>query len=184
MRRWETLYNLLKNRDHRIGAEIGAFKGATSKYLLENLKNLEFLICVDPWIKYPDFEKVIYNKKLQKTDFENDIYKKFLKNIENNKDRAIVYRMFSSEAAKYINNNSLDFIFIDGNHSYEYVKEDIELWYPKVKIGGLVSGHDYWQDPNKFPGFGVDKAVNEFFGAENIKVDNKIWYITKETKNG
>jgi len=181
-RRWETLYNLLKNRDHRIGVEIGSFKGATSKYLLSYLKNLETLICVDPWIKYPDFEKVIYNKKLQKADFDKDVYQVFLNNIEEYKNKVNICRMFSSEAVKYIENNSLDFIFIDGNHSYEYVKEDIELWYPKIKKGGLISGHDYGQDPKKYPGFGVDKAVHEIFGI-NFSVENKIWYLYKENKN-
>ncbi len=177
-RRWETLYYLLKDREHKFGAEIGAFRGATSRYLLENLPQLLQLICVDPWIKYPDFEKVIYNRKLQKTDFESTIYQEFLNSIQGYADRVDVIRDYSSKAVEYVDDNSLDFIFIDGNHSYEYVKEDIELWYPKIKKGGLISGHDYGQDPEKYPGFGVDKAVHEHFG-NNFLVRNKIWYLEK-----
>lgn len=179
-RRWKTLIKLLENRNHQMGAEIGSFKGATSKYLLDNLSGLETLICVDPWVMYDDFDKVIVNKKTRNMDFDKDVYQVFMNNIEDYKDRVDIYRMFSSEAAKYIEDNSLDFIFIDGNHSYKYVKEDIELWYPKVKSGGLVSGHDYGQDPVKYSVFGVDKAVNEHFGKDNIEVSNKIWYIVKE----
>jgi hypothetical protein len=60
-------------------------------------------------------------------DFDKDVYHAFLKNIKGNENRVSVLKKFSSEAVSIIEDESLDFVFIDGNHLYEYVKEDIEL---------------------------------------------------------
>ena len=68
-------------------------------------------------------------------------------------------------------NESLDFVFIDAGHMYEEVKEDISLWLPKVKPGGVISGHDY---SNKWPG--VAAAVNEMFGKPT-EIHGTIWVI-------
>lgn len=180
MRRWEVLYHLLKNREHNIGAEIGVLRGAVAKYLLGNMESLENLICVDPWVEYPDYKKAIGKKKIEKTDFE-DIYQKFLSNVKKYKNKVTIYRMFSSEAARYIEDESLDFIFIDANHTYEYIKEDIELWYPKVKKGGLVSGHDYKKSSKIQPDYDVNRAVEEFFGKNGFSIieERSIWYLEK-----
>ncbi|GAG42319.1 unnamed protein product, partial [marine sediment metagenome] len=73
----------------------------------------------------------------------------------------------------------LDFVFIDGNHSYEYVRQDITLWEPLVTAGGLVSGHDYG---SKFH-WGVAKAVDEYALAHGrvVKSDRRdgIWWWIK-----
>jgi hypothetical protein len=66
--------------------------------------------------------------------------------------------MTSKEASQLFADNSIDGIFIDAAHEYEAVKEDLELWYPKVKSGGYFCGHDY---SHGWPG--VIKAVDEFF---------------------
>ena len=71
----------------------------------------------------------------------------------------------SNEAYKDLQDESLDFIYIDGCHKYENVLEDLTNFYPKVKNGGFIAGHDwnpYWE--------GVVKAVREFFKREPIKV--------------
>ena len=62
---------------------------------------------------------------------------------------------------------SIDFLFIDANHTYEDTMKDLELWYPKVKVGGLICGHDY-----EHPWPGLMKAVDEFFGVENFTVEH------------
>jgi hypothetical protein len=67
--------------------------------------------------------------------------------------------MKSVEASKLYENESLDFVFIDGAHDYQSVKEDIEHWFPKVKRGGYIAGDDYnWET--------VKLAVIEFFGND------------------
>jgi cephalosporin hydroxylase len=66
---------------------------------------------------------------------------------------------------------SLDFVYIDANHSYDGVIKDLQDWYPKIKKGGMISGHDYEERP--WPG--LVKAVDEFFGKENIEIDPRSW---------
>lgn len=173
--RWVTLEKILREHKHKVGAEIGCFKGETTRYILETL-DIEMLYCVDPWIKYPEYIKTILEKNAR-LDFEKDVYQVFLENTDPFKDRIKVLRKSSSEAVKEIENRSLDFVFIDANHSYEYVKEDILLWIPKIKNGGLLSGHDYG-----IRRFGVTKAVNELIGKDKIKVDNTIWHLKKSKK--
>ena len=59
-----------------------------------------------------------------------------------------IIRKFSMDAVKDFADNSLDFVFIDGNHSFQYVVNDIAEWSKKVKVGGIISGHDYWRSSN------------------------------------
>jgi len=73
-------------------------------------------------------------------------------------DKLNIIRDLSVNAAKRFNDNSLDFIFIDACHDYEYVKEDLHTWYPKLKKNGIFAGHDYYDGHH-----GVEQAVNEFF---------------------
>lgn len=73
--------------------------------------------------------------------------------------------------------NELDFVYIDGNHDYEYVKEDINIWYSKVKEGGIIGGNDF--DAGHF---GVVRAVLEFVEKNNLTLYGDIfdWWIIKE----
>lgn len=77
----------------------------------------------------------------------------------------------SVEAAQAFDNDSVDFVFIDAAHDYESVKADISAWLPKVKIGGIIAGHDYDEDYK----YGVVKAVDEAFGGrvQRIQSDNE-----------
>lgn len=173
MNRWQFLHKLLINRNHSIGAEIGTFKGETAKFLAKKLPNLEMLYCIDPWITYDNYEVTLGRNKKGK-DF-NRLYeaaKNTLKEFNNVK----IIKEFSSNAVLKFDDYSLDFVFIDGNHAYEYVLQDIMMWYTKIKNGGIISGHDYGKER-----FGVTEAVNEFFGKNNIKVGNKntVWYCQK-----
>ena len=92
----------------------------------------------------------------------NDIYEGFKLNMRDAGllDHINIKRMRSVEAAKDFENNSLDLVFIDGDHSYEQCKADIEAWWPKLKAGAVMLGHDYGP---RHPG--VVQAVNEKFGT-------------------
>jgi predicted O-methyltransferase YrrM len=81
----------------------------------------------------------------------------------------------SVEMAKRVEDGSLDFVFIDADHRYEFVVEDIKAWFPKVRSGGTLCGHDYG-DP-RFPG--VEKAVKEYFHTYGTTKRHGIWYVTK-----
>ena len=82
----------------------------------------------------------------------------------------------STNFAKTIEDESLDFVFVDGDHSYEATLADIQNYWPKVKKGGLFSGHDINLDA-------VDRAVKEFFkdipGVEIRVVENNAWFLFK-----
>ena len=86
--------------------------------------------------------------------------------------RAFIRRNFTRHAAKEFRNQFLDFVFIDASHDYDSVLEDIKIWAPKVRKGGLISGHDI-NDPE------VKKAVDEVFKNYKIGPDN-IWYLYKK----
>lgn len=171
------LLRLLSKEDHEIGAEIGVFEGDNSLALLDGLPGLKVLLCVDSWKHYPDFAASTPNKKgkVANANFE-EVEKVFLSQMEKHKGRFTLIKDDSNDATMFITNGCLDFVFIDGNHAYAYVKKDIEAWSPKVKSGGLIIGHDY---VNK-PGYGVIEAVNEAFDVVAVDRRSKCWYTVKE----
>lgn len=97
------------------------------------------------------------------------------------------FYMKSLDAAQYINDNSLDIVYIDASHDYDSVKADINAWFPKVRYGGIMCGHDcedityderyIHQDVVDHKHHGVIKAVTEKFPAFNIK--ERIWWLYK-----
>ena len=103
-------------------------------------------------------------------DQQDSCYKTTLQNVAFAGDRATIIRKPSLQAVEYIEDNSLDFVFIDADHSYEGCKADIQAWLPKLKPGGLLSGHDY--DHPELPG--VKQAVDEFCTPEIGK--NRTWF--------
>ena len=92
--------------------------------------------------------------------------------------------MDSIEAAKQYEDETFDFVYIDASHHYDFVKSDILAWYPKVKKGGYIGGHDYTH-PNTahmYADFndGVYRAVTEIFPDDHLVVDNVSWIKRKQ----
>lgn len=87
-----------------------------------------------------------------------------LKNIEPVNSVVNLINLPSVKAAELYADNSLDYVFLDGDHNYEGIKADLIAWYPKLKLGALFAGHDH---EVAFPG--VIQAVKEFFNEKNIK---------------
>jgi len=80
-----------------------------------------------------------------------------------------IIREFGFRAAEFFDNETFDFVYIDADHTYEGCLEDIKAWYPKVKLGGVIGGHDYVEHVNGFDvKFGVLEAVNEFRLDNNV----------------
>jgi predicted O-methyltransferase YrrM len=146
----KNIVNILDNPKY--GAEIGVYKGETSKLLLETFPDL-ILYMVDIW-EGENVGKDIYA--------DESAYEATLNNVAPFGGRAIIIRADSVGVSKHIKDGSLDFVFIDAAHDYDSVKKDIEAWYPKVRKGGLVTGHDY--NKIRFPG--VVRAVDERFGGD------------------
>lgn len=151
------------------GAEIGVWEGENSNHLLTHFPNL-YLYLID---NYPiDGGWAAYESK----DIPLKAKQKAEKVLNAHKQRITWLFLDSGEAAKHIPDGSLDFVFIDGKHTYDFVKADIKNYLPKVRKGGLVSGHDY---AAKFPG--VVQAVDEAFNkqAEISKINSRVWWIWK-----
>lgn len=147
-----------------IGVEIGVRKGNNAKSILKELNILK-LYLVDIWNDYNEFG--IKNST-------NKYYKIVLKRFEKDK-RVEIIRGFSEIVVKNIENNSLDFIYIDGNHEYEYVYKDIDLWFEKLKDFGIIAGHDILNIKDVF------KAVRDWSIKHQIKFNISVpdWYIIK-----
>jgi len=87
--------------------------------------------------------------------------------------RVKIIREASVQAATFFEDETFDFVYIDADHTYEGVSEDIRAWYPKVKVGGIIGGHDYVEaTSNDGLEFGVIKAVTEFREEKGIHVNN------------
>lgn len=190
MMRWDVLIRLLKDKPTLVGAEIGVRGGANTLRLLLNLPQLSKMYAIDPWEYYEGYEsdrivtptmKAAWPSQPQLSAAERDFRAGLLKH--NLTGRCVVLKMFSADAAAQVPDLSLDFVFIDANHAYEYCKQDIELWTPKAKVGGIVSGHDYkntWIRGHTMK-WGVTDAVNEAFGEAKVhKEPDYVWWVVKE----
>ncbi len=138
------------------GAEIGVLCGIFSKRMLEIIPNLN-LLCIDSWLGRKGGRVFPEAVKLLK------LY-----------PRANIIRASSMDAAKDVPNGSLDFVFIDADHSYQAVKDDIREWSKKVRKGGIVSGHDYYVFPNS-GNRGVIDAVDEYVKDHGYKLELTDW---------
>ncbi len=171
----EGLIFLLNDKKNLIGAEIGVNDGITSQNLLHYL-DIKNLYLIDPWIPYGLDNPSAGTTCI--TDAEAQAhYQTTLQRCQFAGEKVIICRAFSQQAAETIPDKELDFVFIDGDHSYEEVKKDLNLWWPKVKIGGIFSGHDFSHGD-------VNKALVEFANKYNILraisvTINDMWYIIK-----
>ena len=168
---------LIDYKLHGYGVEIGVKQGEFSKHLLEHWRCMK-LYLVDPWETQ---DSAVYDETHHdhSTDFLT-----CLNNIKPYDGKYEIVRDYSHNAYKEFKDEYFDFIYIDANHSYDAVKEDLEKWYPKLKQGGLIAGDDYThtaEEPNLFNGytFGVKKAVDEFarIHKKNVSIDlTGEWY--------
>lgn len=179
--RASVLIELLRERKPVVGAEIGVQSGGTSFQLLRGLPTLERLYCVDAWEWYPDYEHD--RCPTDKTggqwpsqhllDAARDA---FLAGLHkgNFESRVVVLPMMSAVAAQLVPDGSLDFAFLDANHSRKYVGEDIRIWTEKLRAGALLAGHDYLNPHN--PAWGVTEAVDEAFPGGVETGDDFTWW--------
>ena len=149
------------------GAEIGVQEGIYSEHILKIWKG-STLFSIDAWQNFDADEYIDISNRTD--DQQILLYANATLRLRPFGERSIVWRMTSEQAAYTMPDKTLDFCYIDADHRYEAVKQDIELWLPKVKPGGIICGHDYVKDGeiyNKADGsliglFGVQRAVKEF----------------------
>lgn len=158
--------------DSVVGCEVGVSYGFNLVYFLDNLPNLSKVYAIDPYMPYDDGPSGWISQEVMDT-----VKRLFLINTEQHKDKVVFINMPSDQGYLQIPDNSLDYIFIDGDHSYDAVRRDMKNYFSKVKQGGIFAGHDYsWG--------GVQKAVGEFRQTYNIDkplqgCSNDVWYWYK-----
>ena len=173
---------------YKVGAEIGVYKGEyTKKFLDVGIK----MYGIDPWRAYNNYNE--YQSLNPKSEYRNIGIRKSLGKFQSRQDFLYAHtqrlladhlksglckliRKTSMEAIEDFEDESLDFVYIDGHHGFRYVAEDLCEWTPKVKKGGVVSGHDYAlnkkgaRDPYVLQVKYVFHAFTKAFGVRN-------WYV-------
>ena len=151
--------------------EVGSYKGRSSAYMAVECANSNKGIqfdCVDTWAGSEEHQK---GQGFEDADVVNgSLFEVFTNNMKPAEGLYRAVRLPSVEAASLYQDESLDFVFIDASHDYENVKADITAWYPKVKTGGIISGHDFVHGP-------VATAVHELLW--NVKNINGCWAVEK-----
>ncbi len=131
------------------GAEVGVADGRYSEILCEKIPGLE-LIAVDPFYRKGHYEKA--KERL-------------------NKYNTKIIRKTSMEGVLDYDDGFFDFVFIDGNHKFDFVMEDIVGWSRKVRKDGIIAGHDYYQFHNS----GIIEAVNAYVESHKINLNLTLW---------
>lgn len=153
-----------------VGCEVGVGDGKHAFNMLYHL-NTTRVYMVDSWVEYDGYSSP--NAEL--------IFNECKYRVKRFKERAVFIRKMSHEAVDDIY-DKLDFVYIDGNHNYSFVKRDIELYYSLLKTGGVLGGHDFSScTPN------VARAVIEFADKEGLRINgigHSDWWVIKKDNGG
>jgi hypothetical protein len=164
----DDLPEFFKEMDYTVGVEVGIYKGEfTEKLCKEDFK----IYAVDPWMSYGEYG--LKHKGFQER--QNTLYKQTRKKLKTYKN-CVILRKTSMGAVENFKDESLDFVYIDGNHEFKYVSEDIWEWSKKIRKGGVISGHDYVTEEiglNDLDSLHVRYVVDAYTLAWGIKN----WYI-------
>lgn len=174
---------LLKRLPKRaVCAEIGVYQGRFSELILRIARPRK-LHLIDPW-KYetdPSYDgNFMGGLKGQSQARMDAMYETVVKVFKSK--RVDVHRAASAACSSLFPDNYFDWIYIDGNHQYQFVKQDLKLYFPKVKSGGFVAGDDYDRGPNHWSKDGVKRAVDEFVDnglCQKIVIDKHQFLLKK-----
>ena len=150
--------------DALIGCEIGVQCGSNASSILEGMPKLVKLHLIDPY-----------------SSSSKERVEELTKTLSTRYDKIEWHIKTSSDAVKDFDDSYFDFVYVDGGHRYQTVKDDLELYWHKIKSGGIFCGHDYYLDGRKFGNIQVDKAVNEFVynNVLTLHLKHSDWWIFK-----
>ena len=168
----QVVCDLINKHSYKRIVEIGVWRGELSKMIIEQC-NPEYFMMVDPLlVEYNHFEG--YSCTMGEKPKTQAQLNKISEHLE--KYDADFKRMTSLEASQLVSEESVDFVFIDGLHTYDAVKEDIELWLPKIKPGGMLSGDDF--KGGRYAKI-VQMAIDDTIGLDHVSNKLKVWYYFK-----
>lgn len=157
-----------------IGAEIGVYKGYLSRILLQEFRDL-YLYMVDAWLPYEGGFRP--HRQPTAEDMNHSMLEaKEVTDFAANRRMILAADLVAS--SRLIPDNSLDWIFVDAGHLYEDVKRDLDVWCPKVKPGGLLTGHDYGtrlDKKRKRVGAAVDEYLQNYGHPPAVQRAGYIW---------
>lgn len=139
IKRRNDLGTLLQKKGFESGAEVGVQQGFYSQNLLSNWPSCNEFHLIDLWAQQTNYKDAANVDMNQQEVF----FKTAQANVAEFKDKTTFHRMLSSEAAKLLPEKSLDFVYLDARHDYCGVTEDLNAYWPKVRPGGILAGHDF-----------------------------------------
>ena len=166
--RYDGFPELFKELNFNIGVEVGVLEGVYSETLCKANPDLK-LYSVDPWVYYP-----VHNRFRRQPAYDW-AYLEAVKRLSQYPNNTIIKKC-SVDAAKDFKDESIDFVFIDGDHSFLGVTQDLAAWLPKVKVGGIVSGHDFSDSPRGWYG-----AVETVLRAWTSFYQIEPWFVIDDT---
>jgi hypothetical protein len=150
------------------GAEIGAWRGDFSSRLLSVASELHL---IDPWVYTTEYGNRLYGGAYARNQADmDDIYRGVCERFWDKP--VVIHRLLSSVAAGNFPDKFFGWVYIDGNHYYDFVLSDLELYYPKVQIGGLLCGDDYYWTSVELGGdMPVKRAVSGFVSRHGLGME-------------
>jgi len=170
---FDNLYEAITNQyPDGVYVELGSWLGKSTCYMGELIKEKNINAKFYVFDTFGGEVNAVDQQEIVK-ECGGSIYKQFLKNMKDADvlDCMIPLMISSLEGHELLEDKSVDFVFIDTEHTYEMIKEELDKWYPKVKDGGIIAGHDYRD--------GVAKGVNEFFGGlgKTVGANRSSWVV-------
>ncbi len=150
-----------------VGAEVGVARGTNASRTLKAMPDLRLLYLIDPYQHYPEWTSTRAKNRLYWPEDLGKIRFEAHKKLEPFRNRIKwVFKRFEECTLEDV--ELLDFIYIDGNHDYDFVLKDIELARKLVKRGGVVSGHDFRPRSHSQDSLEVCRAVTDYCGKHGI----------------
>lgn len=181
LRRWDVVAGLCQSIGAKTFVEVGCKEGRTTGFVLANCPDVH-VIAIDPWTQQ-DAGADPTRETYESWDFA-EIERTFWQNVGGDKDRCKFLNTTSENAAhafadsiQHALADPADVVFIDALHDYDSVMQDISLWWPLVREGGFICGHDF---QHKFPG--VMRAVADQFPLMRVGVcPDSVWFVQKDS---
>jgi hypothetical protein len=165
--------------------EVGVWRGDYSRIIIESLKPKHFY-GVDPYLLHEDYGDCPDDTEFANQQNLDNLYEQVNQTFSG-LPAAKLLRSKGTDAALCFQDQELDFVYIDGDHSYDFVSKDIKAWWPKIKPGGILSGHDYTTgNPQKGHIYGVIQAVDEFVKENHLNLcitheSYATWWVVKSS---